>query len=243
MDFTGPNEARARVREFLRDGVDFIKTMVTGGLGKPGEEPGNLEMEFEELAAIVDEAKKHNRKVACHCHSKKGMELVVSAGADSIEHATFLDQEINEKIIEKGIYIVPTFIPYVNFAEKGEENGALMDTVLAARVIMKEKTRRFGEACRQGVKIAFGRDSGGFMMDQGEYADEMACMERAGMTKADVIQSATENAARLCGIFDKTGSLAEGKYADLIILDKDPLKDLLSFRHALWAVFAEGTKV
>ena len=239
-DITGPWEARARVREFIHEGVDFIKAMVTGGLGKPGEKPGNVEMEQEEMTAIVSEAKKHGRKVACHCHSREGMEILVNAGAASIEHSTYLDSEINERIIEKGIYVVPTFEPYMNYAFLGEQHNQLMDTVLAARAIVEEKQKRLYEAYRQGVKLAFGRDSGGFMMNQGDFVEEMLHMEQAGISRRDIIVSATENAADLLGILEQTGTIARGKAADLILLGANPLDGLTAYRDHLDGVWADG---
>lgn len=239
-DITGPYEARARVREFLHEGVDFIKAMVTGGLGKAGEDPGSVEMEQEELSAIVSEARKHGKRVACHCHSKEGMQLIVRAGAASIDHSTYLDPEINAQIIEKGIYVVPTFLPYMNYALLGEQEHQLMDTVLAARAIVGEKKRRFAQAYEQGVQVAFGRDSGGFMMDQGEFVQEMLYMEDAGMGRADIIRSATENAAKLCGVISETGTIDAGKSADMIVLSANPLLDLRAFSTSRVGVYFRG---
>ncbi|MCI8661167.1 MAG: amidohydrolase family protein [Lachnospiraceae bacterium] len=239
-DITGPYEARAKVREMVHLGVDFIKVMVTGGLGKPGEKPGRVEMEQEELDAIVSEAARHGRKVACHCHSREGMELLVHAGAASIEHSTYLDPEINKKIMEKGIYVVPTFEPYMNYAFLGEKHGQMMDTVLAARAIVEEKKERLYEAYCQGVKLAFGRDSGGFMMDQGDFVEEMLYMEKAGISRVDIIHSATKNAADLLGILDKTGTIARGKDADLILLGENPLENLSAYRDSLKGVWVQG---
>lgn len=243
MDYTGPIEARAKVREFLYRGVDFIKVMVTGGLGKAGEKPGCVEITQEELSAITEEAVRHGKKVACHCHSKEGMQMIINAGASSIEHSTFLDKEIDEQLIEKGIYVVPTFLPYMNYALYGEENNQLMDTVLAARAIVSEKKTRFREAYEMGVKIAFGRDSGGFLMDQGRFVEEMLFMEDAGMSRADIINSATRNAADLLGISDITGTIEDGKDADLVILRSNPLDDLKAFEESLDGVYARGVFV
>ena len=240
MDYTGPIEARAKVREFLYKGVDFIKVMVTGGLGKAGEKPGCVEITQDELTAITEEATRHGRRVACHCHSREGMQMIINAGATSIEHSTFLDKEIDEQLIEKGIYIVPTFEPYMNYALYGEQNNQLMDTVLAARAIVSEKKTRFHEAYEMGVKIAFGRDSGGFLMDQGKFAGEMLYMEDAGMSRADIINSATRNAAELCGLADITGTIETGKEADLVILKDNPLDNLMAFENSLSGVFARG---
>ena len=239
-DYTGPWEARARVREFLMHGVDFLKVMVTGGLGKAGEDPGCVEPTQEELDAIVSEAKKHGKKVACHCHSRQGMEMLVKAGADSVEHSTYLDADVDKLLIENGVYVVPTFLPYMNYALLGEQEHQLMDTVLAARAIVDEKKRRFKEAFDLGVKVAFGRDSGGFMMDQGEFVQEMLYMEDAGMTPAQIIHAATEESAKLCGEFGETGSIDEGKSADMILLSASPLEDLRAFNTALLGVYMRG---
>ena len=239
-DYTGPWEARARVREFLMHGVDFLKVMVTGGLGKAGEDPGCVEPTQEELDAIVSEAKKHGKKVACHCHSRLGMEMLVKAGADSVEHSTYLDADVDKLLIENGVYVVPTFLPYMNYALLGEQEHQLMDTVLAARAIVDEKKRRFKEAFDLGVKVAFGRDSGGFMMDQGEFVQEMLYMEDAGMTPAQIIHAATEESAKLCGVFGETGSIDEGKSADMILLSASPLEDLRAFNTALLGVYMRG---
>lgn len=239
-DYTGPWEARARVRELLMHGVDFLKVMVTGGLGKAGEDPGCVEPTQEELDAIVSEAKKHGKKVACHCHSRQGMEMLVKAGADSVEHSTYLDADVDKLLIENGVYVVPTFLPYMNYALLGEQEHQLMDTVLAARAIVDEKKRRFKEAFDLGVKVAFGRDSGGFMMDQGEFVQEMLYMEDAGMTPAQIIHAATEESAKLCGVFGETGSIDEGKSADMILLSASPLEDLRAFNTALLGVYMRG---
>lgn len=239
-DYTGPWEARAHVREFLMHGVDFLKVMVTGGLGKAGEDPGCVEPTQEELDAIVSEAKKHGKKVACHCHSRQGMEMLVKAGADSVEHSTYLDADVDKLLIENGVYVVPTFLPYMNYALLGEQEHQLMDTVLAARAIVDEKKRRFKEAFDLGVKVAFGRDSGGFMMDQGEFVQEMLYMEDAGMTPAQIIHAATEESAKLCGVFGETGSIDEGKSADMILLSASPLEDLRAFNTALLGVYMRG---
>lgn len=239
-DYTGPWEARARVREFLMHGVDFLKVMVTGGLGKAGEDPGCVEPTQEELDAIVSEAKKHGKKVACHCHSRQGMEMLVKAGADSVEHSTYLDADVDKLLIENGVYVVPTFLPYMNYALLGEQEHQLMDTVLAARAIVDEKKRRFKEAFDLGVKVAFGRDSGGFMMDQGEFVQEMLYMEDVGMTPAQIIHAATEESAKLCGVFGETGSIDEGKSADMILLSASPLEDLRAFNTALLGVYMRG---
>lgn len=168
------------------------------------------------------------------------MEMLVKAGADSVEHSTYLDADVDKLLIENGVYVVPTFLPYMNYALLGEQEHQLMDTVLAARAIVDEKKRRFKEAFDLGVKVAFGRDSGGFMMDQGEFVQEMLYMEDAGMTPAQIIHAATEESAKLCGVFGETGSIDEGKSADMILLSASPLEDLRAFNTALLGVYMRG---
>ena len=240
LDVTGPVEARRAARQLMRDGADFIKVMITGGLGKVGEDPGAVEMELDEVAAIVAEAHRHGKKVACHCHSRAGMDLLLDAGADSIEHATYLDPEVNARIIEQGVYVVPTFTPYEIAAASEIGCGILPDAILNSRAIIGEKRRRLKQAYEQGVPIAFGRDSGGFFMDQGEFADEMLYMHSAGMPAAAVIRSATENAAKCLGIWCDAGSLDAGKYADILFLTEDPLKNLAAYRESLEKVCFGG---
>lgn len=128
----------------------------------------------------------------------------------------------------------------MNYALYGEEHNQLMDTVLAARAIVSEKKTRFHEAYEMGVKIAFGRDSGGFLMDQGKFVEEMLFMEDAGMSRADIINSATRNAAELCGLSDVTGTIETGKDADLVILKSNPLTNLKAFETSLSGVYARG---
>lgn len=157
-----------------------------------------------------------------------------------MEHSTYLDADVDKLLIENGVYVVPTFLPYMNYALLGEQEHQLMDTVLAARAIVDEKKRRFKEAFDLGVKVAFGRDSGGFMMDQGEFVQEMLYMEDAGMTPAQIIHAATEESAKLCGVFGETGSIDEGKSADMILLSASPLEDLRAFNTALLGVYMRG---
>lgn len=240
LDVTGPVEARRAARQLIHDGADFIKVMITGGLGKVGEDPGAVEMELDEVAAIVSEAHRHGKKVACHCHSRAGMELLLDAGADSIEHATYLDPEVNARIIGQGVFVVPTFTPYEIAAASEIGCGILPDAILNSRAIIGEKRRCLKQAYEQGVQITFGRDSGGFFMDQGEFADEMLYMQAAGMPAAAVIRSATETAAKCLGVWRDVGSLEVGKYADILFLSENPLENLVAFRNSLEKVCFGG---
>lgn len=230
VEVTGPNEARYAARTLIRDGAQFIKLMATGGLGKVGEKPGVVELDTDEMAAAIGEGRKHGMASAAHCHSKEGMMNALEAGVTTLEHCTFLDGEVVDKMLEKDVYIVPTFSPYCQMDRYGLENGVSPYMCRMSKDIVAYKNKTFRLAYEKGVKIAFGRDAGAPLTRHGEYYIEMTDMENAGMSRKDIIVSATETAAKALQVYDETGSLEEGKSADILILDADPLEDLRNFK-------------
>jgi len=213
--------------------------MATGGLGKIGEKPGVVELDVDEMKAAVDEGRKHGMTSAAHCHSKEGMMNAMAAGVNTLEHCTFIDDDVITKMLENDIFMVPTFSPYCQMAEYGAENGVSSYMCQMSRMISDFKNNTFHLAYERGVKIAFGRDAGAPLTKHGEFTIEMIAMEKAGMNKRDVIISATEIAAKALHIWEETGSITEGKLADMIILDGNPLEELTNFKKVN-VVFAEG---
>lgn len=241
-EVTGPVEAREAARTLIKDGAKFIKLMATGGLGKIGEKPGVVELDVDEMRAAIDEGKKHDMIGVAHCHSKQGMLNALEAGAVSIEHATFVDKEVVEAMLEKKAYVVPTFSPYILIDRHGPDNGVSAYMCRMAKEICAYKNEYFKLVHESGVPIAFGRDAGATFVRHGKYVLEMQAMEQCGMSRQAIIQSATENAAKLLGLWDDIGSLDAGKFADMVVLDADPAKDLAAFE-AVAMVFKEGTHV
>ena len=241
-EVTGSDEARKAARSLIRDGAKYIKLMATGGLGKIGEQPGVVELDVDEMRAAIDEGKKHDMIGVAHCHSKQGMLNALEAGATSIEHATFLDEEVVAVMREKGAYVVPTFSPYVLIDRFGPENGVSAYMCRMAGEICEYKNRTFHIAPDNGVPIAFGRDAGAPFVRHGKYVLEMQSMENCGMSRAAVIASATENAAKLLGLWEDVGSVEMGKFADMVVLDRDPLADLAAFED-IAMVLKEGVRV
>lgn len=239
VEVTGPNEARYAARTLIRDGAQFIKLMATGGLGKVGEKPGVVELDTDEMKAAIDEGGKHGMASCAHCHSKEGMMNALAAGISTLEHCTFIDEEVVDKMVQQGVFMVPTFSPYCQMDRYGLENGVSPFMCKMSKDICAYKNRTFSLAYEKGVKIAFGRDAGAPLTRHGEYYIEMTDMEAAGMSRKDIIISATETAAKALRIYDETGSLETGKCADILILNADPLEDLLNFKK-VGTVIADG---
>lgn len=235
-EVTGPIEARKAARNLIKDGAQFIKLMTTGGLGRIGEEPGVVELNMDEMEAAAYEGKKHGLEIAAHCHSKAGMINALKAGATTLEHCTYLDDEVVDMMLEYDVFMVPTFSPYELISLYGKENGVSDFMCNKAKEICEYKHKTFDLAYKKGVKIAFGRDAGAPFTKHEDYTIEMKAMERAGMTKKDIITSATETAAKALNVFHEVGSIDIGKYADMVVLSEDPLTDLENFKKVNYVI-------
>ncbi len=221
----GPDELRRLVRQRYKDGADFIKIASTGGvlsLAKSGQAPLFTE---EELAAVVQTAKDYGMKVAAHAHGVEGMTRAVQAGVASIEHGTYMTDELMALMKEKGTYYVPTISAGKFVAEKAQVDGyfpVIVRPKAAAIGPLIQET--FGRAYRAGVKIAFGTDQG--VGPHGDNAKEFIWMVEAGMPPMKAIQSATLEAARLVDAEKDLGTVEPGKFADLVAVPGDPLADI-----------------
>jgi len=175
---------------------------------------------IEEMRAIVDEAHRQHHKVASHAIALNGVHNSVEAGVDSIEHGNYIGDADLKSMAEKGIYYVRTSYVREYVAQGRAGAGA---KVLLERIKSHEDT--FRRALKAGVKIAFGTDVGGF--DCGiDPAVEFPYMVKYGMTPSQALKSATVNAAELLGMQNDVGSIAPGKYADLVAVKGDPLTDI-----------------
>jgi imidazolonepropionase-like amidohydrolase len=215
-----PWAARLAVREQIKYGADLIKIYSTHHFHFTPD--GRLEsiptFTLEEIRAIVDEAHREGVKVACHAYGGEGLRNCVEAGVDSIEHGLDLDDASLRKMVEKGIYYVPTL--YVYEFEPEEDLRATGGKSSRARI----HEASFRRAVASGVKIAFGTDVGPF--PHGTQAKEFEYMVRFGMTPAQALRAATTTAAELMGWQDRIGSLEKGKFADVLAVTGDPLRDI-----------------
>jgi imidazolonepropionase-like amidohydrolase len=221
------DEVRQRVRELLHGGADFIKVIATGAVFTNGTTPGAPEYSEAELKAAVDEAALYGTYVAAHAHSAEGIKRAVRAGVRSIEHGSYLDDEGIALMKERGTYLDADIYNGDYTAAEGKRLG------LAAEIMRKndETTTAqrdgFRKAAAAGVKMAYGTDA--VIYPHGDNAKQLPYMARYGLTPMQAIQSATINSATMMGWKDRVGSIAPGKFADLIAVEGDPLADLSTF--------------
>lgn len=221
----GPDEMRRAVRQRYKDGADFIKIASTGGvlsLAKSGDAPL---FTTEELRAVIDTAHDYGLKVAAHAHGTEGMKRAVEAGVDSIEHGTYMTDEVIALMKAHGTYYVPTISAGKFVAEKAKIDGYFPAIVRPkAATIGPLIQATFQRAYQSGVKIAFGTDQG--VAPHGDNAMEFVFMVNAGMPAVAAFKSATIEAAKLIGIEKDAGTIEAGKWADIVAVPGDPLTDI-----------------
>src|SRR5262252_3928535 len=221
----GPEQIRQAVRLQIKYGADVIKTCATGGVLSEGDAVGATQYSFEELKALVEEANKLDRKVAAHAHGTEGIKLAVRAGVASIEHGSFLDDEGARLMVERGTFLVPT-LSAVEAVERAAKTGALKglraEKALAAAAAARHAIKL---AVANHVQIALGTDAG--VIPHGTNAREFFLMcDWGGLTPMESLVAGTLGAARLLGWDKHLGSLSAGKWADIVAVNGDPLKDI-----------------
>ncbi len=219
----------AKVRETIKYGADVIKFCASGGVFSKGDNPLLEQYSPEEMKALIAEAHRLGRKVAAHAHSALSIKDAVRAGVDSIEHGIFLDDEGIELMKQHGTYLVPTSFPLYWF-EENEKNMHLPPWVVEkAAIIMPAAKKNMARAFRSGVKVALGTDAG--VYPHGLNGGEFWAMVELGMTPVEALQAGTVNAADLMGWSDRVGSVAPGKFADLVAVRGNPLSDVKLLQH------------
>jgi len=221
----GPEQIRAAVRYQAKYGADVIKTCATGGVLSEGDAVGVPQYTYEELKALVDEATKLERKVAAHAHGTEGIKIAVRAGVSSIEHGSFLDEEGAKMMAQRGTFLVPTLSAgeaAENAAKTGVLKGLRGEKALAAAQAMRQSIKY---AVENKVRIALGTDAG--VSPHGANGHEFTLMVQwGGMTPMQSIVAGTSNAAKLLGWDKNLGTLATGKWADIVAVPGDPIADI-----------------
>ena len=219
-----PWEVRQKVRLLAHDGVDVIKMLSTGAVLTHGSNPASIEFTEEELQAGVDEASHFGLQVAVHAHAAQGIRNAILAGAASIEHAEMLDAEIIAMAKQHGTYLDMDIYDEECIQAGAKTGQTPADFLQHDADLGRIQRENFGKAVRAGVKMAFGTDAG--VCAYGTSGKQFAFMVKYGMTPMQAIQAATSNAADLLGHANELGSIKVGKYADLIAVSGDPLKDI-----------------
>lgn len=221
----GPYDCRRATRDAIKYGADLIKITSTGGVMTDRATGTGQQMEMDELKEVVLAAKRMGKKVASHAHQEDGIIAALKAGVDSIEHGTYAGKEAFKLFRESGAYLVPTLLAGETVV-KIAKNTDMLPPAVAAKAIKVggDMQGNFIKAYEAGVKIAFGTDSG--ISKHGTNADEAVLMSAAGMPNAEVLVSATVNAADLIGMSGQLGSLEVGKHADIIATSGSPIEDI-----------------
>jgi imidazolonepropionase-like amidohydrolase len=218
----GAEGCRIAVREQISKGADWIKTYLDGGyrVTSNGVVDDRPTFTMDELNAIVDEAHRENRPVASHAIGINGVHNGVTAGVNSIEHGMYIAPEDLKAMVQKGIYYVPTL-----FVGEYVSGGRAAAGAKVWEQMISIHGDTFKRALNAGVKIAFGTDAGGFPWTVNP-AQEFPLMVKYGMTPARALRSATATAAELLGMQDKVGTIEAGKFADIVAVSGDPLRDV-----------------
>ncbi len=219
-----PDEARAAVRQRYKEGSDVIKITATGGVLSYAKNGDGPQFTVDEIKAVVETAKDYGYKVAAHAHGKEGMKRAILGGVTSIEHGTYMDDELFKLMKERGTWYVPTVSAGKFVAEKAKIDGYFPEVVRpkAARIGAQIQDT-FSKAYKAGVPIAFGTDAG--VGPHGDNAKEFGFMVDAGMPVNVALQSATYNAANVMGASD-VGQIKTGYFADIVAMPSDPNNDI-----------------
>ena len=230
-----PDQIRAAVRYQVKYGADVIKTCATGGVLSEGDAVGTTQYGDEEMKAMVDEAARHERKVAAHAHGTEGIKIATRAGVASIEHGSFLDEEGARLMAQKGTYLVPT-LSAGEAVEKAAKNGVLTglraEKALAAAAAMRHAVKI---AIANKVPIALGTDAG--VGPHGANGHEFTLLvEWGGMTPMQAIVAGTSSAAKLLGWDKNVGTLTAGKWADVVAVPGDPIADIKTMEKTVFVM-------
>jgi imidazolonepropionase-like amidohydrolase len=222
----GVEDCAKAVRQRYKEGSDLIKITATGGVLSMAKDGTGAQFTEEEVRAIVSIAKDYGFKVAAHAHGAEGMKRAVLGGVSSIEHGTYMTDEVMELMKQHGTYLVPTIIAGKSSADSAKKPGYYPEIVRAKALVVGNYIQAtFAKAYKAGVKIAFGTDAGVYA--HGKNWMEFVYMTEAGMPILEALRAATISAADLLGD-DRLGALEKDKLADLIAVDGDPTKDVSS---------------
>jgi imidazolonepropionase-like amidohydrolase len=216
-----------QVRENIKYGADLIKIAATGGVLSKGDDPQASQYTLEEMQAIVTDAHRLGRKVAAHAHGAQGILWATEAGVDSIEHGSYINDEGIAAMKQHGTYLVPTAYLVDWMQQYGNLPPFYAQKMKDVSAVEKQNITK---AIKAGVKVALGTDAA--VYPHGLNAREVdVYVNQFGMSPLQGIQTATINAADLMGWTDRVGTLEPNKYADIIAIEGDPLKDVRLLQH------------
>jgi imidazolonepropionase-like amidohydrolase len=222
-------EVRQRVRELLAGGADFIKVIATGAVFTAGTTPSMPEFTEQEIRAAVEEAARAGTFVVAHAHGAEGIKNAVRAGVRTIEHGSYLDDEGIQLMLQHGTWLVADIYNGDYTEEVGTRDGWSAEIMRKNRETTDVQRQNFAKAVKAGVRIGYGTDAG--IYPHGDNARQFAYMVKYGMTPLEAIRAATTSAAASLGRSQELGSIAPGKFANIIAVAGDPLEDVRRLEH------------
>lgn len=231
----GPAECADAVRHRYKNGADCIKITATGGVLSVAKNSKNPQFQLSEVEAIVVTATDYEMHVAAHAHGKEGMLRAVKAGVRSIEHGTYMDEEVILEMKNRGTWYIPTITAGKAVGDSAKIPGYYPDVIVPKALEIGPKIQAtFTRAYQAGVNIAFGTDAGVFR--HGESWREFGYMVDAGMSPIDAVLSATLKPAQLLGIDDQFGTVEQGKIADLVAVEGNWLNDISKAQNVVFVM-------
>jgi imidazolonepropionase-like amidohydrolase len=227
----GVDEIRKAVRTNLKQGADFIKILGTGAVLSKGAPPGAQQYTEEEMHVAVEEAARWGRHVAAHVHGTDGIKAAIRAGVHTVDHGSMMDDEAVELLRSHHAYFVPTL--YTSEAIAVDPNVPASEKARSIEVA-ELKDRSFRMVLKAGLPIGFATDAA--VVPHGQNAREFAYRVRLGQSPMDAIVSATRTAAEIIGWSDRVGTIEPGKFADLIAVGGDPLRDITELERVTWVM-------
>lgn len=224
----GPAEGRAAVRKLVKDGVEWVKTYPTGDAAAPDtNDHHTLCMTFEEMHAVVAEAHNHKLKVTGHCRATEGIKNALRAGYDTLEHATFLDDEALDMLLARNTPVVPALQFEWASVERGPEFGLSQAVIDGHQETLEGGAESARRILAAGGRLGLGGDYGFAWNPHGDYAREISFfVNYVGFASLDALRCATQTGAEIMGRAHEFGTLAPGKLADVLVVDGDPVKDI-----------------
>ncbi|MBC2776870.1 Xaa-Pro dipeptidase [Parasphingopyxis marina] len=220
----GVEAVRRQVRENHRRGAEVIKICATGGVFSRNTDVGAQQMTDDEIRTAVEEAHMLGMRIAAHAHGNAGIRAAIRNGVDTVEHASFLDDETIRMAIRAGTWLSMDIYNTEYTLAEGEENGVPEENLAKERQVGTVQRESFRRSVELGARHVFGSDAG--VYPHGLGGRQFARMVRFGMTPMQAIQAATTNAAQALDRVDDVGAIAVGRYGDIIAVDGDPLADI-----------------
>lgn len=221
---TSPQESADKAKALLDGGADFLKLIATGAVLAIGTEPGQPELSEDQMRAAIEVAAKRGTYATAHAHGAEGIKAAIRAGVRSIEHASLIDEEGLMLAKARGVWLVMDIFNGDYIDEVGTREKWPAEYLRKNRETTDIQRAQFTKAVRLGVPLAFGSDSG--VYPHGLNGRQFSYMVRYGMPPAQAIRAATLDAARVMGKEADLGSIAVGRFADLVAVAGDPLRDV-----------------